>query len=151
MNICSKCFCIFAEEVEIIKVYMARPKQNRKIAAPPIMSGFKPFGIPRNELEEIVLQYDEYEALRLLDYEGMLQEEAAEQMNVSRPTLTRIYNSARKIIAQAFVEGKMIVIDGGSVDFGKEWYRCGKCHQLTDNLSVRHSNCGGRRRRLAKE
>ncbi len=130
---------------------MARPKQNRKIVSPPIMQGFKPFGIPRSELDELVLQYDEYESLRLLDYEGLTQEEAAERMSVSRPTLTRIYNLARKTIAKAFVEGKMIVIKGGNVDFGKEWYRCGKCHQLTDDLSLLHSQCGGRRRRIGRE
>lgn len=111
---------------------MPRPQQFRKIASPPLMVGFKPFGIPRSELETIVLKMDEYEAIRLLDYEGLMQEQAAEQMNVSRPTLTRIYESARKTIAQALVEGKMIVIEGGNVDFGKKWFRCRKCHKLVD-------------------
>ena len=40
-------------------------------------------------------------------------------MNVSRPTLTRIYAKARKTVAEAFVEGKSLVIEGGSVDFGE--------------------------------
>lgn len=113
---------------------MPRPKQFRKILSPPLMVGFKPFGIPRRELEEVILHYDEYEAVRLLDYEGMLQEQAAEKMNVSRPTLTRIYENARKTIAKAFVEGKMIIIEGGTVDFGKEWFRCRKCHKLVDGV-----------------
>jgi len=52
------------------------------------------------------LNFDEYETIRLLDYEGLMQEEAAERMNVSRPTLTRIYENARKTMAKAFVEGK---------------------------------------------
>ena len=103
---------------------MSRPKQFRKIVSPPLMAGFKPFGIPRAQLEEVVLHYDEYETVRLLDYEGLMQEQAAERMNVSRPTLTRIYESARKTIAKAFVEGKMIVIEGGNVDFGRQWFRC---------------------------
>jgi len=64
---------------------MSRPKQCRRIQSPPLMSGFKPFGIPRSVTGEVILQYDEYEAIRLLDYEGLLQEEAAERMNVSRP------------------------------------------------------------------
>lgn len=119
---------------------MPRPKQCRKIGSPPLMIGFKPFGAPRSEIEEIVLQYDEYEAIRLLDYEGLLQEQAAEKMNVSRPTLTRIYENARKTIAKAFVEGKMIVIEGGNVDFGREWYRCRKCHKLIDGLE-NHTAC----------
>lgn len=119
---------------------MPRPKQCRKIGSPPLMIGFKPFGVPRSEIEEIVLQYDEYEAIKLLDYEGMLQEQAAEKMNVSRPTLTRIYENARKTIAKAFVEGKMIVIEGGNVDFGREWYRCRKCHKLIEGLE-NHTAC----------
>ncbi|MBV5343163.1 DUF134 domain-containing protein, partial [bacterium] len=98
---------------------MPRPKQFRKIGFPPLMRGYKPFGIPRTELESVTLSYDEYETIRLLDYEGLMQEQAAERMNVSRPTLTRIYEKARKAIAKAFVEGKMIVIEGGNVDFGK--------------------------------
>ena len=113
---------------------MPRPKQFRKIVSPPLMTGFKPFGIPRAQLEEVVLHYDEYEAIRLLDYEGLMQEQAAEKMNVSRPTLTRIYESARKSIAKAFVEGKMIVIEGGNVDFGRQWFRCRKCYKLIDGV-----------------
>ncbi len=113
---------------------MPRPKQFRKIVSPPLMTGFKPFGIPRAQLEEVVLHYDEYEAVRLLDYEGLMQEQAAEKMNVSRPTLTRIYESARKTIAKAFVEGKMIVIEGGNVDFGRQWFRCRKCYKLIDGV-----------------
>ncbi|NCB68571.1 MAG: DUF134 domain-containing protein [Bacteroidia bacterium] len=113
---------------------MSRPKQFRKIVSPPLMVGFKPFGIPRSQLEGVVLHYDEYEAVRLLDYEGLMQEQAAEKMNVSRPTLTRIYESARKTIAKAFVEGKMIVIEGGNVDFGRQWFRCRKCHKLVDGV-----------------
>lgn len=122
---------------------MPRPQQFRKIASPPLMQGFKPFGIPRKELETVVLKFDEYEAIRLLDHEGFMQEQAAEQMNVSRPTLTRIYEKARKTIAQALVEGKMIVIEGGNVDFGKEWFRCRKCHKLVDGLEnhVPCKNC----------
>lgn len=107
------------------------------------MVGFKPFGLPGANIEKVVLQYDEYEAVRLLDYEGLLQEQAAEAMNVSRPTLTRIYESARKVIAGAFVEGKIIVIEGGNVDFGKRWYRCRRCSRLIDGIEnhVRCKNC----------
>lgn len=122
---------------------MPRPKQCRRVLSPPLMVGFKPFGVPQSMAEEIVLTYDEYEVIRLLDYEGMLQEEAAEKMNISRPTLTRIYESARKTIAKAFVEGKMIVIDGGNVDFGKTWYRCRKCNRLIDGMEshIPCNNC----------
>ncbi|MDD4008813.1 MAG: DUF134 domain-containing protein [Fermentimonas sp.] len=119
---------------------MSRPKQNRKIANPPIMKGFKPFGIPRKMLNEVTLLFDEYEAIRLVDYEGLHHEKAAKQMNVSRPTLTRIYDQARKTIALALVEGKMINIEGGNVEFDREWYRCRRCYKLIGGIE-NHIRC----------
>lgn len=95
---------------------MPHPKQFRKIFSPPIMTEFKTFGIPRTHLEELMIHYDEYVVIRLLDYEGLMQKQAAERKNVSRPTLTRIYENAQNTIAKAFVEGKMIIIEGGNVD-----------------------------------
>jgi uncharacterized protein len=122
---------------------MARPKQYRRICHPPIMQGFKPYGIPRNTLSSLSLLFDEYEAIRLLDYEGMNQEQAAVEMNVSRPTLTRIYEKARKTLATAFVEGKAILIEGGNVRFEKQWFRCKRCFKLIGGLEnhVRCKDC----------
>jgi predicted DNA-binding protein (UPF0251 family) len=94
------------------------------------MAGFKPFGIPMTRLERVTLLYEEYEAVRLSDYEGLLQEQAAERMNVSRPTFTRIYEKARRTIAQAFVEGKAIFIEGGNYHIENSWYKCKNCHRL---------------------
>jgi len=104
------------------------------------MLGYKPFGIPKSALDLVTLLYDEYESIRLLDYQGMNQEEAAVLMNVSRPTLTRIYEKARKTIAEAFVMGKMILIEGGEVSFEREWYRCKRCYKLVDGLE-NHTRC----------
>jgi len=122
---------------------MSRPKQSRKICNPPLMQGFKPYGLIKNNCSSITLLMDEYETLRLLDYEGMNQDKAAEQMNVSRPTLTRIYENARKVIAQALVEGKVIVIEGGNVQFDKQWFRCKRCHKLIGGIEnhVKCKNC----------
>jgi uncharacterized protein len=117
-----------------------RPKHHRTIAVPPIMLGYKPFGIPRTALESVTLHYDEYEAIRLLDHLDLNQEQAAEHMNVSRPTLTRIYESARKTIAEAFVTGKMITIEGGEVSFDKQWFRCKRCYKLVAGLD-NHTKC----------
>lgn len=91
-------------------------------------------------MESIVVHYDEFEAVRLLDYEGLMQEQAAEMMQVSRPTLTRIYESARRKIARAFVEGKMITIEGGNVEFSGEWFRCKRCYKLIDGMP-NHRKC----------
>ena len=58
---------------------------------------------------------DEFETIRLLDHVGLDQEKAAAEMGVSRPTVTRIYASARKKIADAIVLGQAICIEGGPV------------------------------------
>ena len=119
---------------------MARPQKNRKICCPPRMNGFKPYGIPLYKIENIRLTFEEYESMRLVNYEMLSQEQAAEQMNVSRPTLTRIYNKAIKIIAKAFVEGKAIEIEGGNYEFDKDWYRCRKCFKLIQGIN-NHIKC----------
>lgn len=119
---------------------MPRPKQFRKMVSPPLMQGFKPFGIPRSALESVILQYDEFETIRLLDYEGLNQEQASERMKVSRPTLTRIYENARRTIAKALMEGKMILIEGGNVQFESTWFRCRKCYKLIDGIE-NHIRC----------
>lgn len=100
----------------------------------PPMEGYKPFGIPMRELESVTLLYEEFEAIRLTDYENLSQEEAAERMNVSRPTFTRIYDKARKCIAKAFIEGKAIIIQGGTYVTKDYWYKCGDCHETMNTL-----------------
>ena len=116
---------------------MSRPKRNRLIFQPPVMEGFKPFGIPMTDLEPVILLYEEYESIRLSDYDGLTQEQSAERMNVSRPTFTRIYEKARRTIAQAFVEGKAIFIEGGNFQTEDCWYRCENCLKL--NISKAES------------
>ena len=93
------------------------------------MEGFKPFGVPMRELESVVMSFEEYEALRLADYKDMTHEEASGRMNISRPTFTRLYDKARKTVARAFVEGKAIIIRGGTFISEEYWYRCNSCHE----------------------
>jgi len=81
----------------------------------PRASYFKPAGVPRSVLDEVVLTLDEFEALRLADFEGMYQEKAAEQMKVSRPTFGRILDSAHRKVARAVVLGTALRIEGGPV------------------------------------
>ena len=118
---------------------MPRPKRHRLVTSPPIMEGFKPFGIPMKDLEPVILLYEEYESIRLSDYEGLKQVESAERMNVSRPTFTRIYEKARRSIAQALIEGKAIFIEGGNYHTNDYWYKCESCSKLniskTETLS----------------
>ena len=108
---------------------MPNRKRYRRITMPPPMEGFKPFGIPMRELDSVVLLFEEFEAIRLTDYENLTQEEAAEKMNISRPTFTRIYEKARKTMAKAFVEGKEIVIKGGDYIVDNYWYKCKDCNE----------------------
>ena len=132
-----------AGSLTLKKNIMPRPFINRKICNPPKMSGFKPFGMPLCGKKSIKLQFDEYESIKLINYENLSQELAAEKMNVSRPTFTRIYNNALKKIAKAFVECLAIEIVGGQVEFEKEWYKCKKCFKLIEGIEnhVKCKNC----------
>lgn len=80
---------------------------------------FKPAGVPLRELEEIAMTLDEFEALRLADLDGLHQEPAARQMNVSRPTFSRVLDAARRKLADALVHGKALRIEGGPVQLGR--------------------------------
>jgi len=81
---------------------------------------FKPAGVPASQLVEIVLEIDELESVRLADLEGLYQEDAAEQMNVSRQTFGRIVSSARKKVAQALVQGMSLRIEGGEIEMAEQ-------------------------------
>ena len=78
---------------------MARPPKLRRVEFKPEFTYFKPAGIPKRELEEVVLHVEEVEAIRLKDLEDLEQEECAERMHISRPTF-KVLVSARKKIAK---------------------------------------------------
>jgi predicted DNA-binding protein (UPF0251 family) len=121
---------------------MARPIRNRKVLNPPRMAGFKPFGMPLSELKVLKLHFDEYESINLINYQNLTQDAAAEMMGISRPTFTRVYNRALKKIAKAFVEGMAIEIEGGQVEFEKQWFKCNKCFKLIEGME-NHIKCKG--------
>lgn len=93
---------------------MARPLRCRRVWSIPEFTYFKPAGIRMKELDEVVLTVDEFEAIRLKDLDGLEQEQVAEKMNISQPTLHRLLLSARKKISEAIVKGKAIKIEGGT-------------------------------------
>ena len=70
------------------------------------------------EGEPIIMSLDEYETIRLLDREGMTQEQCAGQMGVARTTVTAIYDSARRKLAEALVDGRRLVLRGGNYRLG---------------------------------
>lgn len=95
---------------------MPRPFCRRRIGWMPGKFRFLPEGVEPQTADFLVLTLDELEALRLADLLGLYQEEAAEKMGISRPTFARILESARKKVAEALVNGKALVIEGGPVE-----------------------------------
>jgi len=89
---------------------MSRPKIHRKICGRPKGNCFKPNGVPIAELEQVVLERDEFEALRLVDREGMQQQQAAINMGVSRQTLANIVKSARFKLVDCLMENKALMM-----------------------------------------
>jgi predicted DNA-binding protein (UPF0251 family) len=106
---------------------MARPRKCRWVEMMPGVTFFKPQGIPLRLLEQAVITVDELEALRLSDYAGLSQEEVAQQMQVSRPTVTRMLARAHRAVADALVNGKAIRIEGGDYTLGQQNFRCPVC------------------------
>lgn len=90
---------------------MARPKKCRHICGRPAYSCFKPNGVPLTELKQITLLPEEFEAIRLADFENLSQQEAADQMGVSRQTFGNIISRARFKLAESLVEGNALILD----------------------------------------
>jgi len=112
---------------------MVKPRKKRNVLYPPWMHVFGPHGYNvRQGIQDVILTIDEYESIRLADHENLKQEEAAARMNISRPTFTRLVDSARKKIADAMVNGKIIRIEGGSYIFLKNRMRCTSCGNIWD-------------------
>ena len=107
---------------------MPRRIRLRKVVEPPRFKGYRPFGVNAKSRTSIDLFYEEYEALKLADYDLLKHNEAAELMGISRPTFARIYESARRKIAVALVETKEIRTVFGNAVLDKDWYLCSKCN-----------------------
>ena len=108
---------------------MSRPKRLRKVMTPPNFKGYKPYGCNERKGGFIELFYEEYEAIKLADYKLLNHKEASALMGISRATFARIYESARRKIAKAFVESKEIKTAIGNACFDKEWYLCFDCNK----------------------
>jgi len=76
-------------------------------------SFYKPRAVPLSALEIVALGYDEIEAMRLCDHEGLEQEDAAKKMNISRGTIQRLLYSGRKKVIEAITQSKALQIEGG--------------------------------------
>jgi predicted DNA-binding protein (UPF0251 family) len=108
---------------------MGRRQLWRRVSSIPLVTYFKPAGLPMVELEEVQLLVEEAEAIRLKDLEGLEQEECAEKMNISRSTFSRLLDSARQKMADALLNGKAIRIEGGNFEMAVRRFRCLQGHE----------------------
>ena len=113
---------------------MPRPTKCRRICKEPVYESFSPDGNQGDG--EICLTVDEYETIRIIDLEGQTQEQCALRMNVARTTITDIYDSARRKIAELIVNGRCLKIMGGN-------------YKLCDGSA--HSYCGNENCARAKK
>lgn len=91
---------------------MPRPQRSRKICKEPVYAQFSPDAVQNAQIVELTV--DEFEVVRLVDLEKMTHEQCAERMEISRTTVTEIYQGAREKIADCLVNGKRLVISGGN-------------------------------------
>lgn len=106
---------------------MPRPRKHRLVNRPPCCASFKPTGVPRAQLDTVILSLEEYEAIRLADYRGLEHLAAAQLMEVSRPTFTRLLEQARKKTGRFLIEGTELQIEGGTFHFQQNLYQCTGC------------------------
>lgn len=92
---------------------MPRPRKWRRVCCLPDVNRFGPLDSPVGKEHFVIMSVDEYETIRLIDLEGLSQEECSNQMNVARTTVQGIYQEARRKIAQSLVNGKILRIEGG--------------------------------------
>ena len=90
-----------------------RPMKPRILGLEPMADHFVPKN-PKEKYEDpINISYDELEALRLVDCEGLTHEETAKRMGISRGTVWRCLDSARRKVARMLVEGRELKIVNG--------------------------------------
>ena len=110
----------------------------RKVVAPPGFRGYKPYGTRHGRKDHVELLYEEYEAIKLADYDLMNHLEASRLMGVSRATFARVYESARRKIARALVETREIRSVFGNASLDPSWFICNVC-QVRFNIPVTHT------------
>lgn len=110
---------------------MSRPRKQKRVCLMPEINAFGPINDFDNVKEYVYLTVEEYEIIRLMDFKGLNQEESATVMDVARSTIQRIYNGARKKMADALVNGKVLKIQGGDYKLCSELEERQQC----DNCS----------------
>ena len=115
---------------------MARPRKMRRVCFLPKEDEYGPINSKIQKDEIIIMSVDEYETIRLIDFEDMTQEECSIRMNVARTTVQRIYFDARKKLANSLVNGLVLRIEGGDFKLCSEagpHHGCGRCNRMGRN------------------
>jgi len=107
---------VYYEHMFIKETVMPRPRKQRMIQSSSVARYYKPQGVPMRDLKSLPLTAEGIEALRLVDVEGFEHTAAAEVMNVSRPTFSRLLAEARTTSATALVNGWALDIEGHADD-----------------------------------
>lgn len=92
---------------------MARPRKRRRVCGLPNIKAFGPLNGDIDHETPIILSVEEFEVIRLIDLEGLEQEQCAERMDVARSTIQRMYTEAKRKVADSIVNGKVLRIEGG--------------------------------------
>lgn len=114
---------------------MPRPHKCRRVCCMPQSRFFGPLDTPESAAQAINMAIDEFETIRLIDLEGLTQEECAKRMEVARTTAQAIYNSARVKLAECLVTGKKLNIEGGNYILNNDrpsHCGCRHCHREAD-------------------
>lgn len=112
---------------------MARPVKQRRVCELPGIMEFAPCSKENYNIVEMTV--DEYEVIRLIDHLHLTQSECAQQMDVARTTIQAIYDNARSKIADTIVNGKKLVIQGGTYTLcSRSGFCCGKDCSLRRGL-----------------
>jgi len=109
---------------------MPRPQFNRIVHEPPLYSQFKPTEVRAQDAKQIILSLDEFEAFRLADQLGYFHAQAADEMEISRSTFSRLIEKARKKIADFIILGGVLTIAGGKVHFRINILQCRDCGHM---------------------
>ncbi|HOI40206.1 MAG TPA: DUF134 domain-containing protein [Methanobacterium sp.] len=120
---------------------MPRPRRFSRILGKPRVCRFEPDIADADKIEPLMITMEEFESLRLKDYQEIQQKKAAEIMDISQPTFHRTLSSARRKITKALVEGKIIQIKGGDYIMDKKRYVCKNCGFEWQSASKEYNKC----------
>lgn len=108
---------------------MGRPQRERLIGHQPDCTFFKPSGVPMSGLQVTTIIFDELEAMRLVDAEGLQQTQAAKEMGISQSTIARLLASGRKKTAHSLAHGEALQLQQGAAPLNYEKPQASAPHQ----------------------